>query len=105
VAATLTVIGCDEPSEATTVTVLVAGAAVLGSEKVNTDPGASFRMAVPMESETVFGGAVECAASLTVTVNENGLPVAVVGVPLMTPLLELSDRPGGSDPLVMVQAL
>ena len=43
--------------------------------------------------------------SFTVTVNANGLPVEVVGVPLMTPVLGLSAKPGGRDPVATAQLL
>ena len=42
---------------------------------------------------------VEFALSVTVTEKLNGLPVALVGAPAMTPVLELSAKPGGSDPV------
>jgi hypothetical protein len=40
-----------------------------------------------------------------VTLKLNGLPVAVVGVPPMTPVLALSVNPGGNDPETTVQFL
>jgi hypothetical protein len=45
------------------------------------------------------------ALSLTVTLKLNGLPAALVGVPLIAPVETLSERPGGNDPAVTVHAL
>jgi hypothetical protein len=49
--------------------------------------------------------AVLLALSLTCTVNANGLPVAVLGVPLITPVEALRVNPGGRAPLDMIQLL
>ena len=51
------------------------------------------------------GADVLPALSWTVTLNTNGLPVAVVGVPLIAPVDAFSTRPGGGVPLLMVQLL
>jgi hypothetical protein len=64
-----------------------------------------FNVAVPIVIESALAGDVELALSLTVTLKLNGLPVAVVGVPLMTPVAALSVSPVGRDPLVTVQLL
>jgi len=45
------------------------------------------------------------ALSLTVTLKLNGLPAALVGVPLMLPFEALSARPGGNDPAITVHEL
>jgi hypothetical protein len=50
------------------------------------------------------GGETPPTLSFTVTLNLNGLPTAVVGVPLMTPVAAVSVSPGGRDPLVTVQS-
>ena len=55
--------------------------------------------------ENCCGADVVPALSLTVTVKVNGLPDALVGVPLMVPFDALSERPGGSDPAVTVHEL
>ena len=51
------------------------------------------------------GADVLPALSLTVTLNAKGLPVAVVGVPLITPVEGFSVKPGGGVPLLTVQLL
>ena len=43
------------------------------------------------------------ALSVTATLNENGLPVDVEGVPLITPVEAASVSPGGRDPLLNAQ--
>ena len=43
------------------------------------------------------------AVSLTVTLKMNGLPLEDVGVPLITPVVELKATPGGSPPEFTVQ--
>ena len=50
-------------------------------------------------------GEVTPLLSLTVTLKLNGLPVTVVGVPLITPVEEFSAKPGGSDPELTLQLL
>jgi hypothetical protein len=37
--------------------------------------------------------------------NANGLPAVVVGIPLMTPVAAFTARPGGNDPVDIVQLL
>jgi hypothetical protein len=51
------------------------------------------------------GAETPLAESATVTVKLKGLPEVLDGVPAITPVLELSDRPGGSDPDVSDQPL
>ena len=51
------------------------------------------------------GGDVVPALSLTVTVKPNGLPAALVGVPLILPFDALSESPGGKEPRVTVHEL
>jgi hypothetical protein len=51
------------------------------------------------------GAEVSPRLSLTVTLNVNGLPAAVEGVPLMAAEEESSFRPGGREPLLIAQLL
>jgi hypothetical protein len=53
--------------------------------------------------ESALAGDVLPAVSLTVTLKLKGLPTALDGVPLITPLDALSVRPVGSDPVLTVQ--
>lgn len=73
----------------------------MGKLVVATDSGA---VAIEMLRACV---AVCCGVpeSAACTVKLNGLPVAVVGVPLITPVLAFSVKPGGSDPKVMLQVI
>ena len=41
--------------------------------------------------------------SRTVTLNENGLPAVVAGVPLITPVEMFKVNPGGKDPALTTQ--
>jgi hypothetical protein len=52
-----------------------------------------------------WGGDVVPALSLTVTLKLNGLPAALLGVPLIVPVEVLRVRPGGKDPMVTVHEL
>src|SRR5436189_42586 len=54
-----------------------------------------------MAIESGCAGDVAPLLSLTVTLKVKGLPVAVVGVPLITPVAEFSVSPGGSDPVAV----
>jgi hypothetical protein len=56
-----------------------------------------------MAMDSAFAADVLPPLSLTVTLKLKGLPAAVVGVPLIAPVSGLSVRPGGSDPLLIVQ--
>ena len=73
----------------------------LGKLVVATESGA---VAIEMLSACVevCCGVPESAAF---TVKPNGLPVAVVGVPLITPVLAFRPKPGGNEPAVMLQVI
>ena len=62
--------------------------------------GAMALMVMLNVMEAEFGGLAE---SVAVTVMEEGAVVAVVGVPLMAPVLGLRVRPAGSVPVARVQ--
>jgi len=53
--------------------------------------------------DKLCAGEVLFALSCTVTLKTKGLPAAVAGVPLMTPVAALSVNPGGNDPETTVQ--
>jgi hypothetical protein len=53
--------------------------------------------------ERACGAEVSPTLSLTVMLKPNGLPVALEGVPLITPLEAFSDKPGGNEPTLTVQ--
>ena len=48
---------------------------------------------------------LELLPAVFVAVTVNVLVAAVVGVPLITPVLALSDNPAGSEPLVMLHVI
>jgi hypothetical protein len=56
-------------------------------------------------SENCCGCEVAPLLSFTVTLKLKGLPVALVGVPVITPVDALRERPGGRDPVVTVHEL
>ena len=58
-----------------------------------------------MASANGCTGDVAPLLSLTVTLKLNGLPDALVGVPLMVPVEELRESPGGSAPVATIQEL
>src|ERR1051325_8842303 len=59
----------------------------------------------PMAMENDCAADVAPALSLTVTLKLNGLPTALVGVPLIPPVAALRLKPGGSDPATSAQLL
>jgi hypothetical protein len=69
------------------------------------------RVVVVMTGADVIASVNDCGCdivpklSLTVTLKLNGLPDALVGVPLMVPVEVLRVRPGGKDPMVTVHEL
>ena len=59
----------------------------------------------PKLIERLCGTELPPALSLTVTLNDTGLPAALVGVPLISPLAAFRVNPAGSAPALTVQPL